>query len=250
MPDRRPDMRTEFIRYAFTLPNGSEEMFELHLDAQTLDLVEPIPEHLPEWTALAFKQCPHCPLVPATHPRCPLAVRLVPVVNRFDGLISHDEIHVSVITEERKISQKTTAQRGIGSLMGLLIATSGCPHTAVFKPMARFHLPLASREETVYRATSMYLLAQYFLKKRGMSVDFELGGLQDIYRNMEIINASIVKRLQSATETDSLVNGVIILDIYAKTLDFVINESLERVGHLFDAYVDRLGNRSPEPPAA
>jgi hypothetical protein len=33
------------------------------------------------------------------------------------------------------------------------------------KPMARFHLPLASEEETIYRATTMYLLAQYFLRE-------------------------------------------------------------------------------------
>ena len=62
------------------------------------------------------------------------------------------------------------------------MATSGCPHMDFFKPMARFHLPLANAEETVYRATSMYLLAQYFLQREGKEADMELEGLKKYIR--------------------------------------------------------------------
>jgi hypothetical protein len=173
-----------------------------------------------------------------THPHCPLAARLVNIVDRFDGLLSYEEVHLEVITKERRISSVTTAQRGIGSLIGLIIATSGCPHTAVFKPMARFHLPFAGRDETIYRATSMYLLAQYFLKKENREADFTLEGLQRIYRNMEIVNSAIIERLRSATETDSMVNAVAVLDIYAKTVDIMIKQSLQNVRHLFDPFFE------------
>ena len=37
------------------------------------------------------------------------------------------------------------------------MALSGCPVLEQLKPMARFHLPFASVEETIYRAASMYL---------------------------------------------------------------------------------------------
>jgi hypothetical protein len=144
---------------------------------------------------------------------------------------------VDVITAERRISQQTNAQTGISSLMGLVIATSGCPHAAFFKPMARFHLPLASREETIFRATSMYLLAQYFLKKEGKSADFELEGLSGIYANMQIINMAVVKRLRAATQTDSSVNALVILDCYAKFLPFAIEKSLEDVRYLFSPFL-------------
>jgi hypothetical protein len=46
--------------------------------------------------------------------------------------------------------------------MGLLIAGSSCPYTHFFKPMARFHLPFANKDETLWRAAATYLLARYF----------------------------------------------------------------------------------------
>lgn len=235
--------KQEIIRYTFTFPDHSEEVFELQLDSETLNFLVDSAAPLPEWTKLEFHQCSVCPLSPQTEPHCPLAARLVPLVRRFDGLLSFDEIHISVATEERRIIQKTTAQRAIGSFMGLVIATSGCPHTGYFKPMARFHLPLASREETVYRATSMYLLAQYFLKKEGHRPELDLVGLQKIYQNMQIINAAIVKRLRSATETDSSVNAIIVLDIFAKTLDIVLKGSLDKIRPLFDSFFDGKSGR-------
>lgn len=242
-------METETICYCFTKGDGTQEIFNLRLDTEHLELRGNAPEALPDWTRLEFHQCPHCPLTPDTHPHCPLAVNLVNIVSRFDGLLSHDDLRLDVITDERVISQDTTAQRGISSLMGLLIATSGCPHTSFFKPMARFHLPLSSKEETVYRATSMYMLAQYFLNREGRDVDLDLDGLREIYRNMQMVNASIIERLRSATETDSAVNAIVVLDIHAKALEVVLKESLEDIRHLFDPFFERMdkltGNRSP-----
>ena len=229
-------MENVAIRYCFTLSNGSQEVYDLELDGQNLSLVGNIPERLPSWTDLDFHECPHCPLPIDTHPHCPLAVRLVSIVEPFDRLLSYDKIHVDVITEERSISQDTTAEQGIGSLMGLVIATCGCPHTAFFKPMARFHLPLASEDETIYRAASMYLLAQYFLKKEGRAADLELKGLMKIYDNIQVVNSSIAKRLRAATEKDSSLNAIVLLDMYAKTLSYAIEESLEEVRYLFSPF--------------
>lgn len=229
-------MENVAIRYCFTLSDGSQEVYDLELDGQNLELVGNIPESLPSWTDLDFHECPHCPLPIDTHPHCPLAVRLVSIVEPFDRLLSYDKIHVDVITEERSISQDTTAEQGIGSLMGLVIATCGCPHTAFFKPMARFHLPLASEDETIYRAASMYLLAQYFLKKEGHDADLELKGLMKIYDNIQVVNSSIAKRLRAATEKDSSLNAIVLLDMYAKTLSYAIEESLEEVRYLFSPF--------------
>ena len=176
------------IQYCFTLPDGSQEQFNLHLDPGNLELVSNKPAKLPPWTNLDFQQCSHCPLTVDTHPHCPLAANLVSIVRPFDRILSCDEVHVEVTSEERLSSQDTTAQIGISSVMGLVIATSGCPHAAFFRPMARFHLPLAGKEETIYRATSMYLLAQYFLKQIGKNADIELEGLTRIYHNIHIVN--------------------------------------------------------------
>lgn len=225
------------IEYLFRKTDNSREGFQFELDGVSLELIDNIPDRLPDWTALNFYQCPNCQLNIVDQPHCPLAVNLVNIVSRFEDLISYDEIQVNVITEERCISQHTTAQLGISSMMGLVIATSGCPHTAFFKPMARFHLPLASKEETIFRATSMYLLAQYFLKKDGHFADLELKGLRRIYDNMQIINRATVERLRAATTTDSSINAIVILDNYAKSMPFAIEKSLENIRYLFSSFL-------------
>ena len=229
-------MKDFTVYYNFRLPDGSETGFHLRLDPETLELRGGTPAVRPDWTNLDFHQCPNCPLNVEEHPHCPLALRLVNLVQRFDGLLSHEKVDLEVVTEERTITQQTTAQKGIRSLMGLVIAASGCPHTALFRPMARFHLPLASNEETVYRATSMYLLAQYFLKKEAAPSDPGLDGLTRIYDNMQIINVAIAERLRAATTTDSSVNAIVVLDVYAKTAELVIGGSLERIRYIFAPY--------------
>ncbi|MCJ7546297.1 MAG: hypothetical protein MUP30_05665, partial [Deltaproteobacteria bacterium] len=226
-------MGTMTIKYYFTLPEGVREVFNLQIDAQELELVGGMPDVLPSWAKLDFHQCPNCPLTPDTYPHCPLTAHLVDIVRRFEGLVSYSEIQVDVMTAERFITQETTVQRGMSSLMGLVMATSGCPHMAFFKPMARFHLPFASAEETVYRATSMYLLAQYFLHKEGHPADLDLTGLREIYNNIEIVNVAVAKRLRTATEADSAINAIILLDIYTKAIPVVIEESLEEIRYLF-----------------
>ncbi len=242
-------MGTMTIRYYFTLPEGVREAFNLQFDTQTLALVGGMPDALPPWTKLDFHQCPNCPLSADTHPHCPLAAHLVNIVRRFEGLVSYSEIQVDVMTAERFITQETTVQRGMSSLMGLVMATSGCPHMAFFKPMARFHLPFASAEETVYRATSMYLLAQYFLHKEGRQADLDLTGLREIYNNIEVVNIAVAKRLRTATEADSAINAIILLDIYTKAIPVVIEESLEEVRYLFAPFFKKAEKGSAKKPS-
>ena len=224
------------IKYSFTLADGSTETFDLQLDNNSIELINFSPAELPDWTHLDFHQCPHCPFDVTSVPDCPVAANLVPIVTLFEKLLSYDEIRLDVKTNERHISQETTAQRAISALMGLVMAASGCPHTSYFKPMARFHLPLASEEETLYRATSMYLLSQYFLKKEGHDFDFDLGGLTAIYRNIQIVNLTISQRIRASTITDSSVNAIVLLDMYAKAVPYVIKDHLGDIRYLFTSF--------------
>ena len=230
-------MSTYQIQYRITLPDGKVEVFDLNFDSQTIDLLNNIPEKLPEWTNLEFEQCSHCPLKPDDSPHCPLAANLVNIINHFDGLMSYQNLQLEVVTTNRTISKKTTAQEALSAMMGLVIPATGCPHTAYFKPMARFHLPLAGADETIYRATSMYLLAQYFLKKQGKVPDLDFKGLKKIYQNMQILNASIAERLRAASKTDSSVNALVLLDMFTMVLPIAIEESLEEIGYLFKPYL-------------
>lgn len=227
------------ISYRFNLSKGKDEIFDTLLDPNTLEIINQPTEKLPPWTALEFHQCSHCPFTSDTHPNCPLAVTLIQVIGRFDNVVSHNEIELTVLTQERKVFQKTTAQKGISSLVGLLFAASGCPHTAFFKPMARYHLPLASEDETFYRATGMYLLAQYLVHRKGKQADLELEGLKKIYKNLHLLNTMVAERIRSATRSDSSVNAVVLLDMITNLMPFILDEQLEKIRHLFSSYLDK-----------
>ena len=130
--------------YGFILPENREEAFEVHLDEHTLNPVDKVPGLLPDWTRLDFRQCPNCPLTLEEHPHCPLSVRLVKRVTKIEDIVSHESLRVEARTPARTMVKEVTAQEGVSSLMGLIMATSGCLRTALFKPMARFHLPMAN----------------------------------------------------------------------------------------------------------
>lgn len=226
------------ISYKLTsVADGKQFTIDIVLDAAHLEPVAPLPDILPEWTALAHCQCECCPLSESEHALCPAAARLSSLGNFFQALCSYDEMTLEVVTDERRILQSTTAQRALSSLMGLIIATSGCPVTAYFKPMARFHLPLSSHEETVYRATSMYMLAQFFRGKRGPSIDIDMNGLTEIYDAMRMVNVGLAERIRSATSADALVNAVVLLDTNALLLPSVVADSVPEVEYLFRAYL-------------
>jgi|EPASupsiteSAE347_1022098.scaffolds.fasta_scaffold17826_2 hypothetical protein len=229
------------IEYRFRLQDNSEELFTIRLDPQTLETPPgSAAEPLPHWTALSFAQCASCPLTEAASPHCPAAANLAPIVQRGEKLLSFDLLDLQVTTAERITIQKTTAQRALCSLMGLVIATSGCPHTAFFKPMARFHLPLASEEETIFRATATYMLAQYFVTNEGKQADFNLEKLTDLYRTIQEVNLAMAKRVRSGSKTDSSVNAIILLDMYAKALPYMVKQSLEELRYLFEPFLKTL----------
>jgi hypothetical protein len=225
------------ISYKFNLGPHGEERFDLELNAQTLELITSPKHDLPKWTELGFHQCPHCPLDQKQHVFCPVAANISQVIWRFDKVVSYDNIDLEVTTNARLVSQTTSAQKAISSLLGLLFATSGCPHTSYMKPMARFHLPLATEEDTIFRAAGMYLLAQFFLKEEGEEADLELVGLTEIYKNLHIVNTSIAERIKQIAATDSSTNAVIILDTFTNIVPFVIEDRLDEVRHLFSAYL-------------
>ena len=228
------------ILYRFTMEDGQQDEFTLRVDPQSLQVINKIEGSLPDWTALDVHQCENCPLNKADSPRCPAAVNMVGVVNRFDALLSYDETKVRVITAERQVYRETTIQRAVCSIMGLQMAASACPLMDFFKPMARFHLPFASTAETIWRATTTYLLYQYFRHIDGASPDVQFDGLSRIYEEVQIVNIAFAKRLRKACRQDSMINAIILLDMFASAMPTSIDESLEQIRHLFEPYLAQV----------
>lgn len=225
------------IKYIFRWPGAREDSYDLVLDGATLDIISPCPDEIPQWAMLGFNKCPSCPLDARSSPYCPLAIALANLNSSFAHLDSYEKVHVVVVTAERTTMKDTTAQQAVSSLMGLISPCSGCPHTRFFKPMARFHQPFATGLETIYRASSMYMLAQYFLKTEGKETDYDLTGLNDIYRSLHEVNTHCAMRLRHGASNDSTLNAVVLLDMFAKSMPYAIEESLEELGHLFHPFL-------------
>lgn len=227
-------------RYEFRFKDGREESFNIVLDPITLDPLTPLPPSLPKWTRLDFHQCDHCPLDPAATPYCPQAGRLAELVERMQQVISYHEVEVKVVLDERTITRDASAQEGISALMGIITASSGCPHTAFFKPMARFHLPFANTEETLYRAASMYMLGQYYRWQGDLSVDMDLDGLKQFYHNVSKVNIKMAARIRAEQREDSAINALVLLDMFAQNAPD-IDEILDELKPLFTAYMQPIG---------
>ena len=55
--------------------------------------------------------------------------------------------------------------------------------------------------------------------------------------NIHTVNTYIAERLLAASKTDSSIDDVVKLDIYAMTLLGILDEPLEEIRHLFEAYL-------------
>ena len=221
------------VTYRFKLARFQpEHVFEVRLDAAGV-MAEPLPERTPDWTRLDFHQCSGCPLAMSESPRCPAAARLAAVIDKFGDVVSFNNIEVTVDTPERSISANTTAQQALASLIGLVLAASGCPQTAAFRPMALFHLPFASESETIYRVASMYLLAQHYAARDGRAPDFDLQHLALVYRGVHQVNVGLVQRLRAATHQDAIVNAVVLLDVYTSLVPAALDEMLDEIKPAF-----------------
>ncbi|NQD38830.1 hypothetical protein HPT27_17575 [Permianibacter sp. IMCC34836] len=224
------------FHYHFRLPDAADELFVVQLDS-----TEPAqPERLPEWTRLEFHQCPNCPLDRTKVSHCPMAVSFVRLVEVTGKYHSHDTVTVEVATPQRRFLKTTSLQNAVGSLMGLLSATSGCPRSQFLKPMAQFHLPFSSEKETIYRAASMYLLAQYLVDKHGGKPDWDLKALHGHYDQLQLVNAAMVKRVSASSERDGPSNALVVLDSMAKLLQFSIDEALADMWPVFESYRSEL----------
>jgi hypothetical protein len=161
----------------------------------------------------------------------------VEIIEASNQVVSHTNADVEVEMAGRRISAHTTAADGLRSLMGLIIPTSGCPHTAFFRPMARFHLPFSTGPDTLYRATSMFFLSQHVRKSRGLAASLDLSGLGDIYANINIVNMHVAERLRGVCQKDSSLNALTLLDVFAQMLPLQFDQPLEDLVPLFDAYL-------------
>jgi hypothetical protein len=225
------------FRYKFQFDNGEEKLFDVLLNAQTLQVLQNQFTSNPEWTRLKYQQCENCPLHDDIE-YCPVAVNIAQLIDGFKFSTSYDKTWVVVESPERTYAQETTVQNGLSAILGIYMVTSDCPILDKLRPMVRFHLPFATTTETVFRAVSMYLVAQYFRERKGLQTDWKLERLTDIYKEIGKVNKGMWNRLSKASSFDANVNALIVLNSLGDALRFSLKKDLENLLPLFENYLE------------
>ncbi|MBC8376580.1 MAG: hypothetical protein H8E26_11085 [FCB group bacterium] len=231
------------LKYKFKMADSRSIEFEVLLSSDKLDYQTLSDTEKPAWTDLEFHMCEGCKLADTGVKHCPVAVNVQDIVSAFKFDVSYDIIDLSIETAERTYSkEQVSMQSGLSSILGIIMVTSGCPSLDFLRPMVGTHLPFATIDESIYRAMSMYLLAQFTRAKNGLEPDWNLKGLRQIYEEIDTINISMVKRLQAATEEDASLNAVVILDSFAKLVPMSIDGSFGGMEDIFWPYLKDVPN--------
>lgn len=193
------------VSYSFKFTEGREVVFDVATESYELDSDG---EH-PDWAKLGFEQCACCPLKEKDCQYCPAAKRINEVIEVFEDNDSTESVQVTVKTAERSYYEKCDLQVGINSLLGLIMATSGCPILKPLVSMASFHIPFCTTRETLHRTVGSYLIKQYFKQLKGGSPDWELKELKELYGLLEGLNRDFSRRIQKSSHSDAVSNAVI-----------------------------------------
>ncbi|MCP4503842.1 MAG: hypothetical protein GY822_28280 [Deltaproteobacteria bacterium] len=225
-------MDKSHIRYhfAFTENDAPQEItFDVDLDRESTRSL-PI---VKSWTALSQNQCSNCPLPASDDTCCPPAVDCAAIVERFAHTLSIESVRVEVEMTERTVCKNTDMQTALGSLLGLVMASSGCPMLSQFKGMARFHLPFATPQETLFRTVGAFLMKQYFAAKKGQDADLELGRLQRFYEGIQEVNQAFVQRVRLAAARDANLNALVILFSTSALVGFSLEQEIKELEPFF-----------------
>ena len=196
------------VTYQLQLQDGTERRYEVDIDRPDR-MSELNNEDHPEWTRLDYQKCSNCPFDSAEYQYCPAAIEFEDVAAQFANTASIERADVWVHTRERSYFRNCDMQTMLKSLYGLIMASSSCPILSRLKPLAYYHLPFATLEETVHRLVGTYLTNQYLHQFDGNAKpDWELRGIQDLYKELKVVNLALMKRIRQASQEDANVNAI------------------------------------------
>lgn len=223
--------------YTFRQDDKPEVRYEVKIDAQSLECVnDNETQNLPSWTELDHKKCAHCPLNSQEQPHCPVAQNIYELLEMFKKMPSTEVFDVEVQTPERSYQAKTDLQQSLGSLFGLIMATSKCPTMKFLRPMGRFHLPFASLEETIIRSLGNFLIHCYFDDK--LQLEHINETMLKNYTDLNTVNQCMIDRIDDLIRNKNLgdadQNAIIVLDSFATLLSMELTSDFELLKVIYD----------------
>ncbi len=216
------------VKYDFEFDGGTALQYEVDLDRSAIDEAK-LDREAEEWVLLQHCQCTNCPLKKSGTKYCPAAFDIQKVVEDFKNQPAFQKVKVSVTTPERVYSKRAALEEGLRSLMGLIMATSHCPILSELKPMANHHMPFASNDEFILRSVSIYLLQQYFDFRNGVKPDWELKGLVDRNKRLQLVNQALWQRIHSACESDSNLKALLSFFSMSSSVSFSLESQLQKL---------------------
>lgn len=190
------------VKYDFEFDGGKELNYKIDIDRHGMR--ENINNNTPpEWAALTHCQCSNCPLSENDTSVCPAAYDIQDVIEDFQSIPANHKANIKVIASDRSYSKRTTVEEGLRSLMGLVLATSQCPILSQLKPMAMHHMPFSSSNEFILRSVSVYLLQQYFEYRGENAPDWDLKGLINRNKQLQLVNQALWQRVHLDNNNDS-----------------------------------------------
>ena len=221
------------ITYRFFAASNATLTVEMFFEKKTFRLTLPEGSPHPDWAKLAFNRCPNCTL-PKDAAYCPAALGIANFLPAFESRVSHEKAVIEVESGHRTIVSKSTFQTGMASMIGLVCATSGCPLTKFLRPMARFHLPFADEQETLFRSFATWLLMSLVRQRStGDAEPITLEGLKDNYRALSVMNTCLGNRIRNSVSRDAALNAVVILDLFAQIAPDNIDGDFEDIMEAF-----------------
>lgn len=224
------------IEYEFYFLERNRELkkFEVYLDRKT-GIAEPAENPVAkEWTKLEFQKCSHCPLSEERFENCPLALNISGLAEIFADYSSFEKVLVKVRNEIRTYEKEMEFQDGLKSIMGIYFAASGCPHMKLLKPMAHFHLPFASIEETLFRHMGNFFLYEYFSREHKDGIQIDIKDISKYYRNIDQVSIGIYNRVSKVSKKDANKNAIVILNSYGQLMSFESTQNFESLRYLFE----------------
>lgn len=215
------------VDYIFEFSDGKQLTYQVDIDRPEV-LDEWADENGEEWTRLEYCQCTNCPLGKSKK-YCPAAIDIQRLVADFKSQPAFQKVDVKVTTPERSYSKHTGLEEGLRSLMGLVLATSRCPILSELKPMAQHHMPFASNDEFILRNVSIYLLQQYFEMRAGESADWEMKGLVDRNKRLQLVNQALWQRIHTVCEGDSNLKALLSFFSMASSVSFSLESQLQKL---------------------
>lgn len=215
------------VEYRITLDDEHAFNYKIELERDQLSAVQQNTPH--EWTRLEHQQCVNCPLRSEEHSYCPAAVDLQAVVEDFSGLPAFKKAWVHVRTSEREYSKLVNLEEGLRSLLGVIMATSACPILAQLKPLAHNHLPFASSNEFALRTISMYLMRALFNARDGQEPDWELTGLTEDFKALQLVNQALWHRIHAACAGDTNLKAFLNFFSMSSSMTYSLETQLQKI---------------------